>query len=166
VDSHDRCLEVYLNHRGALLIYANRLVKDTAQAEDLVQEAFIRLRTAAATTIFDEPAAYLYRIVRNLAVDFQRHLTFEGRHEVSGVDGLAAEVADALPSPEDATAARQEFRNLLKALDELPPRTRLALEMHRLGGFKLREIAAHLGISVSTAQALVAEGVEYCQNRI
>lgn len=166
MDSQDRCLEVFINHRSALLTYANRLVKDTAQAEDLVQEAFIRMRTAAATTIFDEPSAYLYRIVRNLALDLQRHLTFEGRHEVSGVDELAAEVADALPSPEVAAAARQEFRNLLKALDELPPRTRIALEMHRLGGFKLREIAAHLGISVSTAQALVAEGVEYCQNRI
>jgi len=166
VEQQDRCLELFLVHRSALLTYANRLVKDTAQAEDLVQEAFIRLRAAAATTRFDEPVAYLYRIVRNLAVDLQRHLTFEGRHEISGADGLAATVSDDSPSPEDVAAARQEFRNLLKALDELPPRVRIALEMHRLGGYRLREIAAHLGISLSTAQALVAEGVEYCQNRL
>lgn len=162
----DDCLELYVAHRRALLTYANRIVRDPGRAEDLVQEAFLRLRAASSATLLEEPVAYLYRIVRNLALDLQRHLTFEGRHEVSGAEALAAEVADALPSPEAAAAAREEFRNLLKALDELPPRTRIALEMHRLGGFKLKEIAAHLGISISTAQALVAEGIEYCQNRI
>lgn len=162
----DDCLELYVAHRRALLTYANRIVRDPGRAEDLVQEAFLRLRAASSATLLEEPVAYLYRIVRNLALDLQRHLAFEGRHEVSGADELAGKVADALPSPEAAAAAREEFRNLLKALDELPPRTRIALEMHRLGGFKLKEIAAHLGISISTAQALVAEGIEYCQNRI
>jgi RNA polymerase sigma factor (sigma-70 family) len=162
----DDCLELYVSHRRALLTYANRIVRDPGRAEDVVQEAFLRLRTAAATNLIEEPVAYLYRIVRNLALDLQRHLTFEGRHEVAGAHELAVKVAEALPSPEAAAAAREEFRNLLKALDELPARTRIALEMHRLGGFKLKEIAAHLGISISTAQALVAEGIEYCQNRI
>lgn len=162
----DRCLELYLAHRSALLTYATRIIKDPGRAEDLVQEAFLRLRAASSTTRLEEPVAYLYRIVRNLALDLQRHLTFEGRHEVAGADDLAARIAEAVPSPEAAAAAREEFRNLLKALDELPPRIRIALEMHRLGGFKLREIAAHLGISISTAQALVAEGIAYCQNRI
>lgn len=166
MEQNDRCLELYVAHRSALLTYANRIVKDPGRAEDLVQEAFLRLRTASSATLLEEPVAYLYRIVRNLALDLHRHLTFERRHEVAGVDGLAAEVPEPVPSPESTAAAREEFRNLLRALGELPPRTRLALEMHRLGGFKLREIAAHLGISVSTAQALVAEGIEYCQNRI
>jgi RNA polymerase sigma factor (sigma-70 family) len=166
VTTPDRYLELYLNHRGALLTYANRLVKDSARAEDVVQEAFLRLRGAAATTIFEEPLAYLYRIVRNLALDLERRLAVEGRHEVGGVEDLAAGVPDAVPSPEAAAAAREEFQKLLRALDELPERTRIAVEMHRLGGYRLREIAAHLNISISTAQALVAEGVEYCQTRI
>lgn len=166
MNQSDRCLELYLAHRSALLTYANRIIKDPGRAEDLVQEAFLRLRAASSATLLEEPVAYLYRIVRNLALDLQRHLVFQGRHEVAGADELAARIAESLPSPEAAAAAREEFRNLLKALDELPPRIRIALEMHRLGGFKLKEIAAHLGVSISTAQALVAEGIEYCQNRI
>lgn len=166
MNQSDRCLELYLAHRSALLTYANRIIKDPGRAEDLVQEAFLRLRAASSATLLEEPVAYLYRIVRNLALDLQRHLVFQGRHEVAGADELAARIAESLPSPEAAVAAREEFRNLLKALDELPPRIRIALEMHRLGGFKLKEIAAHLGVSISTAQALVAEGIEYCQNRI
>jgi len=163
---HDRNLELYLSHRGALVRYANRLVKDAARAEDLVQEAFLRLSGATATTIFEEPLAYLHRIVRNMALDLARHLAVESRYEVGGVEDLAASVPDTLPSPEAAAATREQFHQLLRALDELPERTRIAVEMHRLGGYKLREIAAHLNVSISTAHALVAEGVEYCQTRI
>ena len=166
MEQNDRCLELYIAHRSALLTYANRIIKDRGRAEDLVQEAFLRMRAASSAHPLEEPVAYLYRIVRNLALDLHRHLSFEGRHEVGGAEELAARVPEAVPSPEAAAAAREEFGNLLKALGELPPRTRIALEMHRLGGFKLREIAAHLGISISTAQALVAEGIEYCQSRI
>ncbi|MPZ30789.1 MAG: hypothetical protein GEV13_07290 [Rhodospirillales bacterium] len=71
-------VELYVAHRRALLTYANRIVRDPGRAEDVVQEAFLRLRTAAAANLLDEPVAYLYRIVRNLALDLQRHLTFEG----------------------------------------------------------------------------------------
>lgn len=166
MEQNDRCLELYVAHRSALLIYARRIIKDPGRAEDLVQEAFLRLRAASSITVLEEPVAYLYRIVRNLALDLHRHLAFEGRHEVAGADELAAIVPETAPSPEAAAAAREEFRNLLTALAELPPRTRVALEMHRLGGFKLKDIAAHLGVSTSTAQALVAEGIEYCQSRI
>jgi len=49
---------------------------------------------------------------------------------------------------------------------ELPERTQIALEMHRLGGCKLREIADRLGISVGLAHGLVAEGIEHCRRRL
>ena len=49
---------------------------------------------------------------------------------------------------------------------ELPERTRVALEMHRFGGFKLREIAAHLGISVTVAHELIAQAVAHCRCRV
>jgi RNA polymerase sigma-70 factor (ECF subfamily) len=49
---------------------------------------------------------------------------------------------------------------------ELPERTRIALMMHRFDGFKLRDIAAHLGISVALAHALVYEGLEHCRRRL
>ncbi len=44
---------------------------------------------------------------------------------------------------------------------ELPERTRVALEMHRFGGFKLREIAAHLGVSVTVDARADCRGVSH-----
>ena len=58
------------------------------------------------------------------------------------------------------------LRRLRAAMAELPERTRIALEMHRLGGCKLREIAERLGISESMAHVLVKDGIKHCQRRM
>jgi len=70
------------------------------------------------------------------------------------------------PSQEEALVSRDELRVVLAPMAELPERTRIALEMHRFDGFRLKEIAAHLGISVALAHALVYEGLEHCRRRL
>lgn len=146
--------------------YATSLVGSRAQAEDLVQEAWMRLNQAVDQRSVREPLAYLYRIVRNLALDGQRSAARERQWEVDGA-GTAALLAQGAPAtPESVALHKDELRLLLRALDELPRRTRIAFGMHRLGGYKLREIAAHLDISLPLAQTLVADGLEHCKERL
>jgi RNA polymerase sigma-70 factor (ECF subfamily) len=164
--SQDRSiLAVYLAHRVELVRYASAIVGDRARAEDVVQEAWLRFGAAAASRRLDEPIGFLYRIVRNLAVDGRRRL---GREErvVQPDSAAAAAVADDQPSPEAEAAAREELRRLKEALAELPERTRIALEMRRFGGCKLREIAARLGVSVTVAHEIVAEAIAHCRRRV
>jgi RNA polymerase sigma-70 factor (ECF subfamily) len=71
-----------------------------------------------------------------------------------------------LPDPEAIALYNDQFARVKDALSELPERTRIACEMHRFGGAKLREIAAFLDISVPLAHKLVAEGVEHCKERL
>ncbi|MPZ29658.1 MAG: sigma-70 family RNA polymerase sigma factor [Rhodospirillales bacterium] len=160
----DFTLEIYLAHRGALVNYASAITGDHGRAEDVVQEAFLRYRTASANRRVDEPVGYLYRVVRNLALDLRRRLTLEGRHVVD-LDRTVVEVEDTA-STEATLMAREDLRNVLAALNELPERTRIALEMHRFGGCKLKDIAARLGVSISFAQALVKEGLKHCQRKL
>ena len=54
----------------------------------------------------------------------------------------------------------------MEALGDLPERTRIACEMHRFGGAKLREIAIYLKISVPLAHKLVADGIDHCRERL
>lgn len=146
--------------------YAASLVGSRAQAEDLVQEAWMRLDQAMEQRSMREPLAYLYRIIRNLALDGRRSATRERQWEVDGA-GTAAILAQHAPStPESVALHKDELRLLLRALDELPRRTRIAFGMHRLGGYKLREIAAHLGISLPLAHTLVVDGLEHCKKRL
>lgn len=160
----DENLEIYLAHRRELIDYATVIVGDRASGEEVVQEAYLRLKSAAAQQILREPIGYLRRIVRNLALDWRRRLSIERRH--FDAEAAVEEVAEERPTLEDGVAGRDDLRIVLQALDELPARTRTALEMHRFEGAKLKDIAARLGISVGLAHSLVFQGLEHCRKRL
>lgn len=153
-------------HRVALVNYATGIVGDPAHAEDVVQEAWLRFGAATDKRHLQEPVGYLYRIVRNLAIDSYRRRMRETRNADAGPEDAIRNAADDAPSPEAATVARDELRLLAEAMAELPERTRIALEMRRFGGCKLREIADHLDISVTTAYEIIAEGIAHCRRRV
>jgi RNA polymerase sigma-70 factor (ECF subfamily) len=164
---HERnILALYVAHRGELVNYADGIVRDRAHAEDVVQEAWLRFGAVAAARPLEEPVGYLYRIVRNLAIDSRRRAVREDRVVERHSAPATMDAADEHPSPEAAAAARAELRLLMAAMAELPERTRIAVEMRRLGGYKLREIAAQLGVSITVAHEIVAEGIAYCRRRV
>ena len=156
-----------MEHRRALVEYAARIVGSRAQAEDLVQEAWFRLDAAVRKRAIHEPLAYLYRIVRNLALDGRSAALREGQVVVSSdFSEIARSSQFSGPTPEGIALYKDELRQLLRAMDELPERTRIAFQMHRLGGYKLREIACHLNISLPLAHTLVVDGLEHCKERL
>lgn len=126
----------------------------------------MRLNATDAQQSLDEPLSYLYRIVRNLALDRKRRQTFEQRHFVEDASNQAAQAASGSPSPEQIVSARADLLLVKEALDELPEKMRVAVEMHRLGGARLKDIALHLGVSLTTAHGLVAEGVYRCRLKL
>lgn len=157
---------LFIEHRGSLIAYATNIVGSRAQAEDLVQEAWVRLEEAAQQRFVSEPLAYLYKIIRNLAMDGRRDGVRERRMLALGNENAPALSGTPSPSPETVALYRDELRALDKALSELPKRTRVAVEMHRLGGYKLREIAVFLNISLALTHRLVADGLEHCRERL
>ena len=105
--------------------------------------------------------------MRNLALDSKRRLVRESRLTSAGdYDEAARTSPDATPDPETVALYKDEYAIVMAAMDELPERTRIACEMHRFGGAKLKEIAAFLGISVPLAHKLVADGIEHCKQRL
>jgi RNA polymerase sigma factor (sigma-70 family) len=160
----EHTLATFLAHRTNLVAYATNFVGCRGRAEDVVQEAWLRYAEVAARRPLEQPIGYLYRIVRNQALDVLRRNTLEQRHLMHAPGGDP--VADTPPSPEDETRHRQDLGRVMAALAELPDRTRIALEMHRFGGHRLKDIAAHLGISIGLAHALVREGLEHCRRRV
>lgn len=162
-----KALELFLSHRGGLVRYAHGILRDSAHAEDVVQDAWLRFSALPGPQAApEEPVGYLYRIVRNLAIDVTRRLGREGRYLVPVADHPVAEAVDDSSAPDATAEARDDLRVMRAAMDELPERTRIALEMHRFGEVKLKDIAVHLGISVGLAHALVADGLEHCRERL
>ena len=81
---NESILALYVAHRDQLVDYASKILDDRAHAEDVVQEAYLRLDAAAATRLLGEPLRYLYRIVRNLALDTRRGLQRDRKRLVTG----------------------------------------------------------------------------------
>lgn len=162
---HRSDLALFLVHRRDLITYASRIVGNMSLAEDVVQEAFVRF-SAASHQILEEPVGYVYRIVRNLAIDMRRRSSREQRVMVSVDASESLMIAADQPSPEAEASARAEIRAMEAAMAELPERTRIALEMSRFGGCKLKQIAKHLDISIGLAHALVIDGLEHCRARL
>lgn len=164
--SDAQILSLYRTYQRELVSYAGSIVGDGDRAEDITQDAYLRFSAAMDDEWRDNPVGYLYRIVRNLALDYCRRRQFERTLFSHNVDDLADVLPEERSTPEQQAIARNELEQLQAAMDELPERTRLAVEMHRLGGYKLREIAEHMNISTSMAQHLVKEGVKHCQHRL
>ena len=135
-------LTLFVTHRRALVNYASSIVGTRAQAEDVVQEAWLRFDDASKGRLLDDATGCLYRIVRNLALDGRRRMKRENQYISNDDYEATVEVCqDGIPTPETVALYRDEYAMVMAALAELPERTRIAFEMHRFGDAKLREIA-------------------------
>lgn len=159
-------LQVFLAAKAELLRYATRITGDSTEAEDVMQEAWLRFRAMSSARPLEEPHGYLVRIVQNLALDRQRKQGRIGRLFIPYSGETAGLVPSDAPSQQAILEARDELVRVRKAIETLPVRTRRAFEMHRFDGMKLIEIAAELGISKSVASELVIEAIEFCKKAV
>jgi RNA polymerase sigma-70 factor (ECF subfamily) len=136
--------KVWLEQHGrALVLLARQWAPGAADAEDVVQEAFIRFwrsRTRVA-----DPTAYLYACVKHCALDAQR----------SRARRLKREQATARPEAEPffvgGLEQSERRRAMQAALQNLPENQREAVVMRIWGGLSFVQIGAALGISPDTA---------------
>lgn len=162
----DPSLGLYVAHRDDLVEYASRLLnQDRSKAEDVVQEAWMRLsaRHGQGAEIVN-PLHYMYSIVRNLAFDILNRATRETVADtaLAPYDTIPHEV----PSAEDVVIHRDRLRLLAEAIAELPERTQTAFRMYRLEDKTLQQIADHLDISVARTFQLVRDAGAHATRRL
>ncbi len=160
-------LDIFVTHRRALLNYASSIIGSRSHAEDVVQEAWLRFHEASKGRLLEDSKSYLFRIVRNLAFDGRRRMKRESQIITDDdFDTAANACTDRVVSPETVALYKDEYALVMNALAQLPDRTRIAFEMHRFGGAKLREIAAALDISLPLAHRLVTDAVQHCKEQL
>lgn len=139
-----------------VLGYASRLLADRAEAEDVTQEAMLRLWRVAPQWRQGEArvSTWLYRVVTNLCTDRRR-----SRHR-RAADGLdeAPEVADSAPGAEAGLIEAARMAALTAALQALPDRQRQAVVLRHIEGLSNPEIALVMEIGVEAVESLTARG--------
>ncbi len=147
-------------HGAALRRFLQRRLGSAETADDLSQEAYLRLARLGDGEAIADQRGYLFTIAANLARDHQRRQRREGAPEpVAALEVLPCPA----PDPERTVAARQELAALERAIAGLPPRTREILLLFRVEGWTRRQIADHLGLSPKTVEYHMQQAMLRCR---
>lgn len=138
-------------HAPRVFALARRMLGETAEAEDVTQEAMLRLWKLAPDWEADRAAlgTWLYRVTSNLCIDRLR------RRRELGSDAVP-EIADETPAVLARLQTRDRAAALQAALALLPDRQRLAVVLRHFEERGNPEIAAILGVSVEAVESLLA----------
>lgn len=157
-----RLTEAYQVHYTGLLLSAQSLMGCRSRAEDVVQDAFLKLWEGGTHQSVRDDGKYLFRVVRNQAIDRLRRLALEQRY---GADVALMEQEPAPPSssPEQRLIGREALQHLMAALGELTPRMRRVLFLSRLEGWTQRDIARSIGASPTLVNFLLRDTLVHCR---
>ncbi len=134
---------------GPLRRYLRRLTGNEADAEELAHDAYSRVYPAMQEKRVQQPEAFLYTTARHLAANQLKRRAISPVAPVADQAELAASPA---PGVVQQVIARQELERLQAAIDALPPGCRQVLILRKLELLSHKEIAARLGIAVSTVE--------------
>ncbi|MDG3003155.1 RNA polymerase sigma factor [Paludisphaera mucosa] len=144
-------------HAAALTLFARQLCD---APEDVVQEAFLRMSVLERAP--ENPGAWLFRVVRNLALDASLAAGRRRKHEAKAAAKAVAWFEDArLQGPDSVDPAEAE-----RVLAGLPREEREVIVAHLWGGLTFEQIAESSGTSSSTAHRLYVRGLESMRERL
>jgi RNA polymerase sigma-70 factor, ECF subfamily len=154
--SHRRFEEVVLPHLDAAFNYARWLTKNEADAEDVVQDAYLRALRFFTSLRADNARAWLLTIVRHTW--YGRIAPRSGGYQTDGLDETSQEPAAETLDPEALLMQRQTIEDVRAALEQLPAEFREAVVLRELEGLSYKEIAAVTGVPIGTVMSRLSRG--------
>jgi RNA polymerase sigma-70 factor (ECF subfamily) len=157
----------FRDNESILKGFLRRFTSNTHDIDDICQETILRSLEAERSRQIDEPRAFLFGVTRNLVrkrLDREAHSVIEFIADFTPQQYFSNE-----PSLEDATDEGERMLMFMEAVATLPPQCQRVFVMKKVYGFSHKEIAAELGISISTIEKHVAAGLrrasDYMQQR-
>ncbi len=139
--------QVFKTYFKNLHAYAQSIVNDEAEAEEMVQQVFFKLWDRADRLSFSGSiAAYLYRAVHNECLNFLKHQKVKAGHHLHVAYRVKNETAG------DGTMNKELEKKFREAMHALPEQCRTVFQLSRFEDLKYREIADKLDISVKTVE--------------
>lgn len=149
---------LYEATRGAVYAAALGILRDPQEAQDVTQDAFVRIWEASpGYRSQGSPMAWMLTVTRNLALMALRRESRKGE--------LAPEEWEAIPTGEDPGAAEDRLI-LREALNVLDEEERQVILLHAVSGLKHREIAEVMGLPLSTVLSKYNRGLKKMKNQL
>jgi RNA polymerase sigma-70 factor (ECF subfamily) len=162
-DERARFEEALLPHLGAAYNLARWLTRDDHDAQDVVQEAYLRALKFFGGFHGGDGRGWLLTIVRNACHTWLAHKRARGAAAFDEeVHGVAADAA----APDTALARKEGRQAVRQAVEELPLELREVVVLRELEGLSYKEIAAAAGVPIGTVMSRLSRARERLQRRL
>jgi len=160
-------------YRRPMVNFMYRMARNSAAAEDLAQEVFLRVyRSREGYEASAKFTTWLYRIATNLAMNHVRDTRNERPEKTVSLDepdqetGLTMDVPDASLSAEQAILRRERLAAIRQRVQALPERQRLAVLMHKYQQMDYKQIGDVLKLSESATKSLLFRAYETLREQL
>jgi RNA polymerase sigma-70 factor (sigma-E family) len=163
-DADEALVALYTAHYRSLVRLSALLLRDSAAAEDVVQDAFVAMHGSwRRLRETDKALAYLRQAVVNRSRSRLRHLKVAERKAPAL---LPADASASLPSAEHGAMAALEREHVIKALRSLPQRQREVIVLRYYGDLSEAQIAEAMGISTGAVKSHASRGIGALRDRL
>ncbi|MCZ4245282.1 RNA polymerase sigma-70 factor [Pedobacter punctiformis] len=141
--------DVFIKHFKSLHAYAYTIIKERDDAEEIVQNVFVRIWTKRAQLKTDGYLkSFLYRAVHNESLNYLKHKKIRSKFDLHYADSAKNDMGNL---NKDLMAAELE-RNIHAAINDLPEKCREVFQLSRFEQLKYQQIADALNISIKTVE--------------
>ena len=133
-----------------------------SDVEDVVQEAYVRIFQSKRLGEIQSPTSFLYKTVKNLALDYRKSAQVRMVDHVNDLDVFVDGEGGTGDSTLANVASSEEFGLFCEAVRQLPPQCRRAFVLKKVYGYTQAEIAEEMGVSQNTVENHIATGIKRC----
>ena len=151
-------------HGAQLLRYLERMLGRKDVAEDVAQEAFLKLYRLSRPNEVNCPRALLFDAATKLAIDRLRKMRAEARS--TGAEAEMNDVADESPRPDRRALLDEAMQRLTHIIEELQPSLRQVFVMRFVTQMPRQEIADKLHITVGAVEQRLTRALTHCRQRL
>jgi len=163
-DDPDSISSTFIKNESFLRRFLKRFLSCPQDIEDVVQDTYLKARSAEESSVIYSPKAFLFRVARNQAL---KELRKKSRRITDYIEDLDSPgVSSTESSAEDESIARERLGIFCQSVLEMTPNCRRVFLMCKVYGMSYKDIAAQLGISVSGVEKHVARGLMICKNHV
>ena len=151
-------------HGAQLLRYLERMLGRKDAAEDVAQEAYLKLYRLSRPNEVNCPRALLFDVATKLAIDRLRKSRAEARS--TGAEAEMNDVPDEAPRPDRRALLDEAMQRLTHIIEELQPSLRQVFVMRYVTQMPRQEIADKLHITVGAVEQRLTRALTHCRQRL
>lgn len=161
---------LFRDHGKSLRRFLVRRLGNEAEAEEIAQEALLRLHQLDDHAELDDARAFLFQVASNMAIDQLRRRALQSQHlreeTEHALDEQELETTGRGESPEEIAAAQERLAAIYQAIESMPENWRNAFLLHRVRGLSYNQIAKSMDVSVSSVEKYILEALKYLRQNL